>query len=138
MSSVSAEPPFVDKAAALARLRALAAECAAPDWDSHGARAVDPNAVLVAESFLRALPEGLPLPELAAEPDGAVSLDWLESEQRIFSVSAGASQRLAFAWLDGTDRGHGVARFDGVNIPARIRVEIQTITARTDAPLRAA
>jgi hypothetical protein len=70
-----------------------------------------------AESFVRALPEGLPLPEVAREPDGGISLDWIRSRDRMFSVSVTATGRLGFAWLDGVDRGHGVARFDGGRLP---------------------
>ena len=103
---------FGEKAAAISQLRALANECSEPGWDGEGASALHPIAVLVAESFLRALPDGIPLPEFAPEPDGAVSLDWIESRNRLFSMSVGTSHRLAYAWLDGADTGHGVARLE--------------------------
>jgi hypothetical protein len=44
---------------------------------------------------------------------------------------------LAYAWLDGGDTGHGVAGFNGRNIPPRILEAIETIVGR-HAGLRAA
>jgi hypothetical protein len=129
---------FGRKADALSRLVALAAECADPGWDGEAAVAIDPVAVLWAERFVRALPDGMPLPEFAPEPDGSISLDWILSRNRLFSVSVGRSGRLAFAWLDGSDKGHGVARFDGQNVPQWVLEGIRGIVGRAHAGLRAA
>ena len=132
------EALFRDKAAIISQLHTLAEECVAPDWDGNGAYPINPRAVLVAEAFLRALPEGVPLPELAPEPDGSISVDWLPRRHRILSLSASASDRIAYAWLDGTDSGHAVARFDGTNIPLRILKEIESVTNYRNASVRPA
>lgn len=129
---------FGAKAAALSQLRALANECSAPAWDGRDACAIDPMAVFIAESFIRALPESTPLPEFAPEPDGSVSLDWIQSRNRLLTVSIGAVDRLACAWIDGADKGHAVARFDGENIPPLILEGIKGITNYGHARLRAA
>jgi hypothetical protein len=42
-------------------------------------------------------------------------------------VSVGPSGRLAFAWLDGVEKGHGVVRFDGQDVPRRILEGIKAI-----------
>jgi hypothetical protein len=118
---------FGEKTAALSNLWALATECREADWDGAGADPINPDAVLNTSVVVRALPAGFPLPEFAAEPDGSISLDWIESRNRIFSISVGAGSRLAYAWLDGTDRGHGVAQFDGERIPKRILEGIRGI-----------
>ena len=118
---------FGDKATALSQLWTLALECSQPDWDGADASAIDNAAIMNAENVIRALPANIPMPELTPEPDGAVSLDWIESRHRIFSVSVGAGSRLAYAWLDGSDRGHGVAWFDGDTIPARVLEGIRGI-----------
>ena len=118
---------FGEKAIAISQLRELAIAYAEPGWDGDGAWAIDPFAVSMAESFVRALPEGVPLPEFAPELDGSISLDWIHSKNRLYSLSVSAKNRLAFAWLDGTDRGHGVVRFDGQIIPARILEDINKI-----------
>jgi len=118
---------FGVKDAALSQLAQLAEECREEDWDGSGASAADEQALLLAASFIRALPDDLPLPEFATEPDGAISLDWIQGRSRIFSVSVGAGSRLAYAWIDGTDRGYGVVGFGGQRIPARLLHDLSLI-----------
>ena len=129
---------FGEKSAALSRLAELTDECAEEGWDGSEAFALDRVAVKNAKDFVRALPDGIPVPEFAPEPDGSISLDWIQSRHRLFSVSVGRSNRLAFAWLDGADSGHGVARFDGLNVPALVLAGIQSILSRGNASLRTA
>lgn len=129
---------FGRKADALSRLSDLASECAEDDWDANGGSAVDPIAVKHAEAFIRVLPDHLPMPEFAADPDGAVSLDWIAARNRVFSVSIGASNRLAYAWLDGTDKGHCVASFDGTSVPRRLMDTLSPILPHGIASFRTA
>jgi hypothetical protein len=129
---------FGEKAKALSALAALAMEYAGPGWDGEDAEGIDPIAVYRAEVFLRALPAGVPVPELAPEPDGAISLDWICTRHRVFSLSIDRSDRLAYAWVDGTDSGHGAVRFDGYNIPDQILHGVERTMGLGDAGLRAA
>ena len=129
---------FGEKSAAISQLWSLMNECADQDWDGYDARATDPQAVLMAENFVRALPGGVALPEFAPEPDGSVSLDWIHSRNRLFSMSVSGSNRLAFTWLDGTDKGHGVAYFDGYIVPRRISEGIKAIMDCGNASVRVA
>src|SRR5215203_1514082 len=85
---------FGEKAIALTRLAELATECAEQDWDGDNAAAINPNAVLSAKHFVRALPDGIPLPDFTPDPDGSISLDWIRSPTRLFSLSVGSSNRL--------------------------------------------
>jgi hypothetical protein len=126
---------FGGKAAAISQIWALVNECAEPGWNGDGAEPVDRLAAFAAADFIRAVPDGLPLPEAAAEPDGAISLDWILSRNRLFSVSVGTSGRVAFAWLDGSDRGHGVARFDGERVPRPILDGITAIARHGHATI---
>lgn len=128
---------FGKKATALSCLHALTKECSENDWDGAGALPIDLAAVSSAADFIRALPEALPLPEFSVDPDGAVSLDWIESKTYLFSVSIGATNRLAFAWLDGSDRGHGVAKFTGDQVPQRILEGIRGIVGHGNAAVAA-
>lgn len=127
---------FGTKADLISRMWALLAECADVDWDGNDAAPLSYGAVVYAAQFIRALPDGVPLPELAPEPDGSISLDWIQSRHCLFSLSIGASDRFPYAWVDGTDKGHGVSRFDGVTIPARIVAGIQAIVKTGNAALR--
>jgi hypothetical protein len=129
---------FGEKAAALSQLAKLFTECADPGWDGENAAAIDPVAVISANHFLRALPDDIPLPEFAPEPDGSISLDWIESRNRLFSLTIGRGVRLSYAWLDGADKGHGVALFDGRTVPPRVLEQIKGIVGKGYARLRAA
>lgn len=129
---------FGKKAVAISAIRELAGECAEPDWDGYDALAIDPVGVRKAEEFIRVLPDNLPVPEVSVEPDGSISLDWIRSENQVVSVSIGATNRLAFAWLDGTERGHSVVNFDGSTVPHRILSAINPNLNYAQVALRAA
>ncbi len=128
---------FGPKAIALSDLSQLAAECSVEDWDGYGAQALDARALRLAQEIIRSLPEELPLPSFSIEPDGCVSLDWMPSRNRTFTLSAGKTDRLPYAWIDGTDRGHAVARLTNGQLPSRILQEIKRICGH-DTSLRAA
>jgi hypothetical protein len=127
---------FGRKAAALAALHAVGRECSVEGWDGDGAVGVSPLALQRAADVIRAMPDGLVLPEFAAEPDGAVSLEWAVARHRRFMMSVGEGDRIAFAWVDGTDRGHGVARFDGFTIPSRVLGALESIVLHDGATFR--
>lgn len=129
---------FGEKSVAISRIRALADECSKEGWDGNGAAPIAPYTVLRTAAFIRAMPEDFPLPEFAAEPDGSISLDWMESRNRVFTLSIGQSDRLAYAWLDGSDLGHAVARFDGNTVPVRVLDGIHSIVGHGNTFLRAA
>jgi len=128
---------FGPKAATISQMWELASECAAAGWDGDGGEPISARIVMQAIALIRALPTDLPLPELAPEPDGSISMDWIQTRHRLFSLSVGESSRLPYAWLDGTDRGHAVARFDGVTVPSRILEGIRSIIGRADVNVRA-
>jgi hypothetical protein len=127
---------FGPKAAIISQIWALVDECAEMGWDGAEAEPISELAAEQAADFIRALPENTPLPEVAPEPDGSISLDWIQSRSRLFSLSIGESNRLAYAWLDGADRGHAVARFDGESVPPRILEGIRRIMNDGHAPVR--
>jgi hypothetical protein len=128
---------FGAKAIALSELATLVSECSEQDWNGEGAASIEPVSVNTVERFVRALPEDFPLPEFSPDPDGSISLDWMPSRNRLFSLSIGRNDRLAYAWLDGTDKGHGVARFDGQSVPPPVLDAIERFVGR-HAGLRAA
>jgi len=127
---------FGSKANAISQIWALAKECAEPGWDGDGGLPVNRLAAFKAIAFIRVMPSGVPLPEVAPEPDGSISLDWIQSRNRLFSLSVGTGDRLAYAWLDGVDKGHAVARFDEERIPRRVLEGITAIVNGEYAPVR--
>ena len=120
---------FGGKEQVISMICEIEAECGVSDWDGYGASPVSYLSALKAKEFVRCLPANLPMPEVAPEPDGSLSLDWMTSKSRRFSVSVGNTDRLAYAWIDGSDQGHAVARFDVETIPSRILEGIVSITA---------
>lgn len=127
---------FGAKAAAISRLNEAAAEAASlsdPDQLAPTARAM-----AYARRFLTALPEDVRVPDIGIDPDGAISLDWIVSRTRIFSVSIGATERIAYAWRDGSDRGHAVARFGGVHLPPQLLASLRAMVSDERTRLRAA
>jgi len=121
------ESLFGDKAQLISHLNELCAECSEDDWDGYGAEAVSDTVLLCAETFIRALPDGIAMPEISAEPDGQISFDWLPTKTKTFTLSVGSSDRLAYAWIDGSNRGHAVDLFEGDQLPPRVLGELQRI-----------
>lgn len=112
----------------LEELLSIRQDYSVPDWDGYGAVAVSGAAVELAELFVRALSAELPMPEVSVEPDGEVELGWFVTKTKQLSVSLGRSSRVAYAWIDGGDHGHGVAVFDGETIPKKIIEGIRDVT----------
>jgi hypothetical protein len=127
---------FGRKATEISELLAFAIDHAHNGWDGENGRGISAHAVHIAEAFIRCLPDDVPMPEFAPEPDGSISLDWIYSRTRFVSVSAGNNDRLPYAWIDGTDRGHAVARFDKERIPALVLDAIRVTMARANVAVR--
>lgn len=126
-------PKSPAKIDAILRLKALVEEYAGDETIT-----IHPSSVSTAESFLRALPDGISLPEFSVEPDGFISMDWIAARDRVFSMSIGADGRFACAWIDGTSEGHCVENFNGQTIPKRIIDGITAIMGSEYAAFRAA
>lgn len=128
---------FGPKAIFFSSLTDLARDCRESNWDGYGAVSANPQALLGAVEIILSLPDDLPLPECSIEPDGCVSLDWLPAPYRTLTVSVGETDRLPYAWVDGTDRGHAVARLVSGQLPSRILAEIRRFTSH-ESSFRAA
>jgi hypothetical protein len=126
------------KSDAFAKLMAIATNCVQADWDGDGAQPINEMAVQNAEAFIRAIPDDMPMPEFAPEPDGYISLDWMDGQHSLFSLSVGADNRLAYAWLAGTNKGHAVARFDGITIPPMIKSGVESVIGNVNNAVRIA
>ncbi len=61
----------------------------------------------------------------------------MPSRTRAFSISVDDSGRLAFAWMNGSDRGHGVVRFQD-SIPAPLFSQLTDLIDDDRAAVRAA
>jgi len=65
--------------------------------DGPDAYSVDYATICLAVDALAALPSDLPTPEIAVDPDGEISFDWIMSGGRNFSLSLRGDGRLSYA-----------------------------------------
>jgi len=86
---------------ALTELDELRAEASHKGWDGYGAQPLNPASFDFAIRFLNALPSAAPLPDVSADGDGEVSLDWVFGERQALTVSVGPTGRCIFAWMLG-------------------------------------
>ena len=82
-------------------------ECSSDGWDGERAKPVSKEVLRNALIFFESLPPSVELPQIAAEPDGAVSLEWYRSPEKVVSVSVNPGGRLYYAAAIGARRRHG-------------------------------
>jgi hypothetical protein len=99
-----------------------------PEWEVCGASAVSFEAYLKAEKFIQALPTSFPVPEVAVDPDGEISLEWYRGSGRVFSVSIGPGDDLSYAGLFGPNKVHGTETFNAA-IPKVVLENIRRLHA---------
>jgi hypothetical protein len=103
----------------LAELGKVRNDASQEGWDGYGARAMEPLAYGFARRFLNSLPTTSPFPEVSADTDGEVSLDWVFGERRALTVSIGPTGRCTFAWMLGQNTNRGTGWIED-EIPASI------------------
>jgi hypothetical protein len=64
---------------------------------AEGSIPIDVDTARAAIEFAYTLPKSLPAPEVAPEPDGEISFDWVGPAGKVFSVSVGRTGRVAYA-----------------------------------------
>ncbi|MCW5558246.1 MAG: hypothetical protein KIT22_10500 [Verrucomicrobiae bacterium] len=96
--------PQTDRQRVIQALAAQAASCARPGWDGHGAEPVTPVTYRQACRVVESLPQGVPLPDVGAEPDGHLTLEWYRSPNHVVSLSVGPEWEMNYAALLGERR----------------------------------
>ena len=99
-----------------------------PGWDGYGADAVTAAAVADARVFAEAIDSSLLVPEVSAEPDGALTFEWHRSARLTLSVSVQGSGVLHYAALLGAAKAYGTEPFVG-EVPKIISDLIHRVTA---------
>ncbi|MDP3030051.1 MAG: hypothetical protein Q8O04_11285 [Deltaproteobacteria bacterium] len=94
-------------------LRNIRNQCSSPDWDGYGALPVTDHTFIMALSFLKALPLGIPAPTVGAEPDGQITLEWYRSPRHILSISISPEGDLHYAALQGRRKNYGTEPYWG-------------------------
>jgi hypothetical protein len=116
---------------AISRLDEVRAEASYQGWDGYGAKPMDPSAYLYAVLFLNTLPTTAPLPEISADSDGEVSLDWLFGERKALTLSVGPTGRCSFAWMIGQTTQRGTDWIDD-EIPASIVFALRQLSRASE------
>lgn len=82
-------------------LLAIKNECGHDDWDGEGARPVSDRtidlAARIADCLFGLLPRDTPVPDLIAEPDGEICMNWGRPDERLFSLSIGEHGKINYA-----------------------------------------
>lgn len=94
-------------------LRKVFWDCQHPNWDGYDAAAVLKETFMLATKFLSALPLGMPVPSIGAEPDGDITLEWYRTPRNTLSVSVSPSRVLHYAALLGPSNRYGSEPFGG-------------------------
>jgi hypothetical protein len=115
-------------------LQAVFDQCAEEDWDGYGAKPLYGELQGRVIRFLRSLGSHIGAPEIVPEPDGAIALEWANSKHQVLSLSIDLSDQIAFAWLDGAERGKGVLRMSS-QFPEKITALLESIFGFRRAPL---
>jgi hypothetical protein len=100
-------------------LEGLCFEASREGWDGYGAKPLSIDAYDFAKTLIKALPTTSPLPEVNADPDGEVSLDWSFGNRRALTLSIGPTGRCTFAWIQGQRSNRGTDWIED-EIPASI------------------
>jgi hypothetical protein len=76
-------------------------ECSIRNWDGYGALPIIEATYREAETIIRSLPSFVPPPDILAEPDGGIGLDWDGGEGFSFTISVSGNNVLTYAGLFG-------------------------------------
>ena len=82
-------------------------ECSSDGWDGEQAKPISVEVLQNAERFLSSFPLGIEAPEVGAEPDGAITLEWYRSPNKVISISINPDGWMYYAALIGASRRHG-------------------------------
>ena len=80
-------------------------------WKLSADEAISNEVKDTAIRFIQNLPLGFPQPDVSAEPDGHINLEWYRNPRRVLSASIAPSNRLHWAALIGTESPRGAVRF---------------------------
>jgi hypothetical protein len=89
------------------------------NWDGLEAAPIPESAFQEARTFLRKLPPSVPMPEVIAEPDGYLGIEWYTNKWLLYVVSFNGSGVLSCSGLIGSERIYG-SRYMDEGIPAEI------------------
>ena len=100
--------------------------CSDVNWNGYAAEPFDNDSFLVAAKFINLLPDNIQRPEITADSDGEVVLEWFNGPGRMFSISFGRKGVLSYAGIFGINKTHGKEYFES-GIPSNILEKIKRV-----------
>lgn len=89
------------------------------NWNGEGADPIPDTAIEEARTFLYGFPPALPLPDVIAEPDGYLGLEWYRNRRLLYVVSFNGQGTLSCSGLIGPTKVYGTYYMDD-GIPSEI------------------
>ncbi|MCJ7777274.1 MAG: hypothetical protein MUP16_03050 [Sedimentisphaerales bacterium] len=89
------------------QLHEIFRECSFDGWGGDKAKPISEEVFHFAIRFLNSFPLGMEAPEVGAEPDGAITLEWYRSPNKVISISINPDGWMYYAALIGTSKRHG-------------------------------
>ena len=102
---------------ALKQLEEVFAECSQPNWDGYGAQPVHKLTYQKTEELLESLPSSVDTPDISADPDGELAIEWRYGRERLLSISVALNGRLSFIYRRGAIRMRDTLWFTDQQLP---------------------
>lgn len=115
--------------AALRELDEVYSERSEANWDGYGASAVHHLTYEKAQEFLNNLPSAVGSPEIGADPDGEIVLEWFRSSSRLLSISLALNGRLTYIYRNGATRMRGTFWFLDDEVPQELIKLLEVLRA---------
>jgi len=96
---------------ALKSLIELYIERSDANWDGYNASPLTEDAVSDAWKLIKLLPSSIRMPEILAEPNGEIALEWYKGSKLIFVVSVSGKGTITYAGIFGSNTIHGSEYF---------------------------
>ncbi len=114
---------------ALAELDRVALEASTENWDGRGSPAVSTETVALARKFVEAIPPGFPEPDVFADTDGDIRMEWFDDSEWTFEVSLNEGGGVSYACRFACSRQNGSVRFGG-EWPPELQVNLVRFASR--------
>jgi len=87
-------------------------ECSKENWDGYNAISVTEDTFYEAQKILDLLPSYFGMPDIFAEPSGAIAFEWRNGEKNIFVMSVDEKHAIYYAGIFGESKVHGTEYFE--------------------------
>ena len=87
--------------------------CSEEGWDGYAAKPIAAETISNAKIIISVLPYDIHTPEISAESDGHITLEWYRSSNNVLSISISPENDIHYAALIGSSKAYGTEPFKG-------------------------